>query len=134
LRRVVATAPAELPAALAAVEASSSQALLVQNDPMLSGTEQSRIVNFGLAHRLPTVWENRSSVDEGGLFRYGIDQLENARLAAGYVVRILNGAKPADLPIQQPTKFQLVINLKTARALGLPIPPAILALADEVIE
>jgi putative ABC transport system substrate-binding protein len=66
LRRIAATAPAQLPAALAAVEESSSQALLVQNDPMLSGTEQSRIVNFGLAHRLPTVWENRSSVEQGG--------------------------------------------------------------------
>lgn len=116
------------------IEKSSSEALLVQNDPMLSGTEQSRIVDFGLAHRLPTVWENRSSVEHGGLFRYGIDQLENARLAAGYVAKILQGAKPADLPVQRPTKFQLVINLQTAKTIGLTIPPSIRARADEVIE
>jgi putative tryptophan/tyrosine transport system substrate-binding protein len=134
LRRVAATTPAELTAAFAAIEASSSQALLVPNDPMLTGTEFSRILDFALAHRLPTVVEAKSNVARGGLLSYGFDSLENARLTAGYVAKILKGAKPADLPVQRPTRFALVINLKTAEALGLTIPPAILDLADEVIE
>jgi putative ABC transport system substrate-binding protein len=134
LQRAAATAPAELTAALAEIEEWSSEAVLVQNDPMLSGTEQSRILDFGKAHRLPTVWENRLQIAAGGLFSYGIDQLENARLAAGYVAKILQGAKPADLPVQRPTKFEFVVNVKTAKALGLTIPPSILDLADEVIE
>jgi putative ABC transport system substrate-binding protein len=134
LQRVDASTPAELTAALGALQASSIEALLVQNDPVLSGTEQSRILDFTAAHRLPTVWENKGGVKRGGMLRYGYDPIENARLAAGYVAKILNGAKPADLPVQQPTKFLLMINLKTAKALGLTIPPAILARADEVIE
>jgi len=111
-----------------------SEALLVQNDPMLTGTEFSRILDFAVARRLPTVLEGKYTVAVGGLLSYGFDSLENARLAAGYVAKILNGAKPADLPVQQPTKFQLVINLKTARAIGLMIPARVLDLADEVIE
>jgi putative ABC transport system substrate-binding protein len=134
LRRIAATTPAELPAAFAAIEESSSQALLVQNDPMLGGTERSRILDFGVAHRLPTVWESKNSIADRGLFSFGSDELENARLAAGYVFKILKGANPADLPVQRPTKFELVINLKTAKALGLTVPPSILARADDVIE
>jgi putative ABC transport system substrate-binding protein len=134
LQRVAATTPAELTAALAAIQASSSEALLVQNDPMLTGTEFSRVSDFAVAHRMPIVLEGRYNVAVGGLLSYGFDSLENARLAAGYVAKILQGAKPADLPVQQPTKFLLVINLKTAKAIGLTIPPAVLDLADEVIE
>jgi putative ABC transport system substrate-binding protein len=134
LRRVAATNPAELTAAFAEIEKSSSEALLVQNDPMLGGTEFPRILEFALAHRLPTVFEAVPSIPPGVLLSYGPDLLENARLAAGYVAKILKGAKPADLPVQQPTRFALVINLKTAKAIGLTIPPAILDLADEVIE
>jgi putative ABC transport system substrate-binding protein len=134
LRRVAASTPAELTAAFATIQESSSQAVLIQNDPMLSGTERSRIIDFAVTHRLPTVFENKNSVAAGGLLSYGYDSLENSRLAAGYVAKILKGAKPADLPVQQPTKFRLVINLKTAQALGLTISPAILDLADEVIE
>jgi putative ABC transport system substrate-binding protein len=133
LRRVDATTPAELTAALAAIQASASEALLIQNDPML-GIERSRILDFALAHRLPTVFEGISSFPVGVLLSYGPDLSENARLAAGYVAKILKGAKPADLPVQQPTKFRLVINLKTATAIGLTIPPAVLDLTDEVIE
>jgi putative ABC transport system substrate-binding protein len=134
LQRVDAATPAELTAAFAVIEESSSQALLVQNDPMLSGTEFPRILEFALAHRLPTVFEGVGSLPLGGLLKYGPNQLENARLAAGYVAKILKGAKPADLPVQQPTRFLLVVNLKTAQAIGLTIPSAILDLADEVTE
>jgi putative tryptophan/tyrosine transport system substrate-binding protein len=134
LQRVDASTPAELIVALAALEASSSQAVLVQIDPMLSGSELPRILDFAGTHRLPTVFENPQSIASGGLFSYGPDLMENARLAAGYVAKILKDAKPADLPVQQPTRFRLVINLKIAKALGLTIPPSILARADEVIE
>ena len=134
LRRMDAGAPADLTAAFMAIEASSSEALLVQNDPMLTGTEFSRILDFAVAHRLPMILEGKYSLAVGGLFSYGFDSLENARLAAGYVAKILKGAKPADLPVQQPTKIRLVINLKTAQAIGLTVPPTILDLADEVIE
>ena len=133
LQRVDAATPVELSAALAAIQASASEALLIQNDPML-GIERSRILDFAVAHRLPTVFEAITSIPLGVLLSYGPDLLENARLAAGYVAKILKGAKPADLPVQQPTKFRLVINLKTANAIGLTIPPTILDLADEVIE
>jgi len=133
LRRVAVTTPTELTAAFAEIEKASSQALLIQNDPIL-GMERPRILDFAIAHRLPTVFEALSSIPLGVLLSYGPDLIENARLAAGYVAKILKGAKPADLPVQQPTKFRLVINLKTAHAIGLTIPPSILDLADEVIE
>jgi putative tryptophan/tyrosine transport system substrate-binding protein len=134
LQRVDAADPADLNTALATIRASSSEALLGQNDPML-GPERSRILDFAVAHRLPPVFEGPGSGGARlGLFTYGPDLMENARLAAGYVDKILKGAKPADLPVQQPTRFELVINLKTAKALGLTIPPAVLDLADEVIE
>ncbi len=134
LRRIDAATPDELTAALAAIQASASEAVLVQRDPMLTGTEGSRVMDFAVAHRLPTVFEGKGNVAQGGLLSYGPDLAENWRLAAGYVAKILKGAKPADLPVQQPTKFELVINLKTAEALGLTIPPTILDRADEVIE
>jgi len=128
LRRVDAATPAELTAALAAIQASASEALLIQNDPML-GIERSRILDFAVAHRLPTVFEAITSIPLGVMLTYGPDLLENARLAAGYVAKILKGAKPADLPVQQPTKFLLVINLKTANAIGLTVPRGVLDLA-----
>ena len=134
LRPVEAATPMELAAALAAMQESSSEALLVQSDPMLTGTEFPRILDFALAHRLATVFEGIRSLPLGGLLNYGPDNDENARFAAGYVAKILQGAKPADLPVQQPTNFLLVVNLKTAHAIGLTIPPTILDLADEVIE
>jgi putative ABC transport system substrate-binding protein len=133
LRRVDAATPTELTAALAAIEASSGEALLVQSDPLF-GTDRARIVDFAITHRRPTAFQIRANVASGGLLSYGPDVVENARLAAGYVAKILQGANPADLPVQQPTRFQLVINRKTAKALGLTIPLAILDLADEVIE
>ena len=92
------------------------------------------ILSLAAKQRLPAVYPSRSYVEEGGLISYGPIQVDYLRLAGGYVDRILKGEKPADLPVQAPTKFELVINLKTAKALGLDIPATIYALADEIIE
>jgi putative ABC transport system substrate-binding protein len=92
------------------------------------------IVALAARHRLPTVYPNRPYVDGGGLISYGVDGVDPYRQAAGYVDRILKGEKPADLPVQAPTKFQTVVNMKTAKALGLQVPDIVLVRADEVIE
>ena len=92
------------------------------------------IISLATRHKLPPVYPYDYLVTAGGLMSYGPDYIDQYRRAAGYVDRILKGEKPADLPVQAPTKYELVINLKTAKALGLTVPPSILARADEVIE
>jgi putative ABC transport system substrate-binding protein len=96
--------------------------------------ERSRLVDVAAKHRLPAVHTVREFVDAGGLLAYGPDVADGYRRVATYVDKILKGSKPADLPVEQPTKFELVINLKTAKALGLTIPQSLLARADQVIE
>jgi putative ABC transport system substrate-binding protein len=100
----------------------------------LSQRQRDLIIAMTAEHRLPAVYPFRGYIAAGGLISYGIDQAEPYRLAAGYVDRILKGEKPSDLPVQAPTKYELVINLKTAKALGLTVPPMLFAIADEVIE
>ena len=95
---------------------------------------RKRIVDFALQSRLPSVYEWREAVEDGGLMSYGINNADLSRRAATYVDKILKGAKPADLPVEQPRKFELVLNLKTAKALGITMPPSLLLLADEVIQ
>ena len=107
--------------------------VLVLSDPSAS-FHRDLIVRSAARHRLPAVYPFRQFVTAGGLISYGVDRPDQYRRAAEYVGRILKGDKPADLPVQTPTKFELVINLKTARALGLDVPTMLLARADEVIE
>jgi ABC-type uncharacterized transport system substrate-binding protein len=112
---------------------SSNGGLIVPGSPP-SNINHGLIAKLAAQHRLPTVYFERAGVTAGGLMSYGPLQIEQFRQAAGYVDRILKGEKPADLPVQAPTKYELVINLKTAKALGLDVPPTLLARADEVIE
>ena len=108
-------------------------ALITVEDP-LTFSHQKRIADFATGQQLPSLYGFREFVVAGGLMSYGANVADLFRRAASYVDKILKGAKPADLPVQQPTTFELVINVKTARALGLEIPPTLLARADEVIE
>jgi putative ABC transport system substrate-binding protein len=96
--------------------------------------QHARIAQLALAKHLPTIFPERADVEVGGLASYGVDQRETYSRAASYVDRILKGAKPGDLPIEFPTKLELAVNIRTAKALGLIVPPTMLARADEVIE
>src|SRR5258708_18801434 len=96
--------------------------------------QRARLAELALKHRLPTMFAAKENVEVGGLMSYGVDRNDLARRAALYIDKILKGANPADLPVEQASKYELVINLKTAKALGLEIPPTLLTRADEVIE
>ena len=133
LQVVEARGPRDLNRAFLEITGARAEALAVLSTPMLYG-ERTRLVDFAVENRLPTVFSFRSYVDAGGLVSYGPSVPDMCRRAATYVDKILKGAKPADLPVEQPTKFELIINLKTAKALGITVPTAVLLRADEVIE
>jgi putative tryptophan/tyrosine transport system substrate-binding protein len=123
----------EIERAVAAFARQSNGGLIVTTGALVS-VHLNLIIMLAARHRLPTIYPFRYFVTRGGLLSYGPDSIEPFRRAAGYVDRILKGEKPADLPVQEPTRYELVINLKTAKALGLEVPPTLLARADEVIE
>jgi putative tryptophan/tyrosine transport system substrate-binding protein len=132
-RAIEARQPADLPGVFTEMARQRIDGFVVVEDSMLFGA-RSDIVRLAAKHRLPGVYSvSRRTADAGGLLFYGFEVTDLWRRAAHYVDRILKGARPADLPVEQPTRFQLVVNLKTARALGLTIPPAVLARADDVI-
>jgi putative ABC transport system substrate-binding protein len=133
LHSVEVRVPEELDAAFAAMAKERADAVLVLSDPM-TFFHRRRVADLAAKRRLPTMHGVRGYVDAGGLMSYWAYQADLYRRLASYVDRILRGAKPGDLPIEQPTRFELVINLKTAKALGLRIPPSLLARADQVIE
>jgi putative ABC transport system substrate-binding protein len=126
-------APTELAAAFSAATKESSGAILLVGDPVFTG-ERTRIVELAAQHRLPLMGNQSEYPEAGGLLSYGTDQRDSFRRAAAYVDRILKGARPGDLPVEQATKFELIVNLKTAKVLGVTMPPAVLSQADRVIE
>ena len=123
----------EVERAVAAFARTRNGGLIVTSSG-LANVHRALIIELAARQSLPAVYPNGLFVGSGGLISYGADSIYPHRLAAGYVDRILKGEKPAELPVQQPTKYELAINLKTAKALGLEIPPTVLARADEVIE
>jgi putative ABC transport system substrate-binding protein len=125
--------PADIAGVFEAIERRRAEVLLVLPSPMFLA-ERRRLAELAARHRLPAVYETRDFVDAGGLMSYGPSFPDMWRRAATYVDKILKGAKPGDLPMEQPTKFEFVINLKTAKALGLTIPPPVLARADHLIQ
>jgi putative ABC transport system substrate-binding protein len=133
LQVVEARGPADFERAFSDMTRARPGAVTVLSTPVFD-MEHRRLVGLAARHRLPAVYTFKTYVDAGGLMSYGPDISDLFRRAATYVDKILKGANPGDLPVEQPTKFELVINLKAAKALGLTIPPALLARADRVIE
>jgi putative ABC transport system substrate-binding protein len=133
VHRMEARSAAELPAAFEAAVRARVDGLVVTADSLFN-SERDTIVKFAAKQKLPAWYPHRWFVDGGGLISYGANFLEVYRRVAVYVDKILRGAKPADLPIEQPTTFEMVVNLKTAKALGLTVPPSVLLRADQVIE
>ena len=119
--------------AFSAIVLERAGTVLVLSTPLFMGGAQ-RLAELALTHKLPTMFGPREHVEAGGLMSYGPSVRDLFRRSATFVDKILKGAKPGDLPVEQPTKFELVINLKTAKALGLTIPPSVLIRADEVIQ
>ncbi len=119
--------------AIASLAKSRNSGLIVTPSAGVSG-QRDVIIRLAAKYRIPAIYGNRNNINSGGLIFYGPNRLDQFRRAAGYVNRVLKGEKPADLPVQAPTRYDLVINLKTAKAIGLTIPPALMARADEVIE
>jgi putative ABC transport system substrate-binding protein len=126
--------PDEIAGVFAAVPQTGASALLLLIDPLVLEPHRGEVTALALQHRLPAMYPWRLYVDVGGLMSYGISLRGLYQRAPYYVDKILKGAHPADLPVEQPTKFELVLNLKTAKALGITFPPSLLVLADEVIE
>jgi putative ABC transport system substrate-binding protein len=124
---------AEIESAMTALGRAPGGGIIVMSDPF-TAKNRDVIISLAARYRLPTIYPYRFFTDAGGLVSYGSDILDLFQRSASYVDRILKGAKPADLPVQQPTKFELVVNLKTAKALGFTIPETFLVRADEVIE
>ena len=122
------------PARSSAASRPSSNGGLILSGGNRAILHRDLIVALAARHKLPAVYPDRFFVAAGGLISYGPDRIDQYRRAAGYVDRILKGEKPADMPVQAPTKYETVINLKAAKALGLAVPPSVLARADEVIE
>jgi putative ABC transport system substrate-binding protein len=133
LRLIAVPGPDELDKAFSAIADERADALVVFPSPMLFA-ERKRIVDLAAKLRLPLISMGKEFVQLGGLMSYGAHITDSFRLSGAYVDKVLKGAKPADLPVEQPTKFELFINLKTARALGIDIPATLLARADQVIE
>jgi putative ABC transport system substrate-binding protein len=125
--------PDDLGGAFGTFASERVQAVVVLQDSMFF-SEHRTIIALAAEHRLPAIWSTRIFAEAGGLISYGVDEADSFRRVAGYVGMVLKGAKPSDLPVELPTKFELIINLKAARALGLTVPDKLLALADEVIE
>ena len=130
---IFAKVESEFEPAFAALLDVHANALIVCADPLFN-SRRDELVALAASHKMPAIYELREFATDGGLMSYGANLVELYRGVGQYTARILNGSKPADLPIQQPTKFDFVINLKTANALGLTIPPSVLSIADEVIE
>jgi putative ABC transport system substrate-binding protein len=130
---VRASGESEIDEAFAAIVRQRAGALIVASDVFLS-TRQDQLIALAARHAMPTIYFRPDAVIAGGLLSYGIDLANGWRQAGGYIGRILKGAKPGELPVLQPTKFLLAINLRTAKTLGIEVPPMLLARADEVIE